>query len=161
MPAFDASNAPKFAQIITEGETINLTGTVSGAEKYHLEFLVVDEQEGRPAPKVLHMDQVEGSSFTVQVPKNYADPVWLIITADLTGDGPSEDDMIGGTTEALTFGADDLELQFTLKAEADFLQKLPWFTKDQAGPPPEGGTPPPGAAPSAGAAPPAEVPATP
>ena len=150
MPAFTPGNAPTFDQLIEGDAFITLNGTVSGAEKYQLEFLVVDETSGRAAPRVIHMGIVDESTFSLRVPQDYADPVWLVITADLTGDGPSEDDMLGGTAEPLTLGTDDLNLTFELTSEPGFLEGLPWYSVDEAGTPPEppggdpGGQAPPG-----------------
>ncbi len=154
MPAFSPGHAPTFDQIIEGDAAITLTGKVSGASKYQLEFLVVDDSSGRAAPRVIHMGIVEEPTFTLKVPRDYADPVWLVITADLTGDGPSEDDMLGGTEEALTFGTSDINLSFTLSNEPGFLERLPWYSKDAAGTPPEppGGDPGGHAAPGAGGA---------
>ena len=143
MPAFTPGNAPTFDQLIEGDAFITLSGTVSGADKYQLEFLVVDDSSGRAAPRVIHMGIVEESTFSLRVPQDYADPIWLVITADLTGDGPSEDDMLGGTAEALTLGSDDISLTFDLTNEPGFLETLPWYSMDEAGTPPEppGGDP--------------------
>ena len=136
MPAFTPGNAPTFDQLIEGDASITINGTVSGAEKYQLEFLVVDESSGRPAPMVIHMSLIESPTFSLKAPSNYAAPVWLVITADLTGDGPTDDDMIGGTTEPLSLTNEDLSLSFTLTADTGYLEALPWFSKDQAGTPP-------------------------
>ena len=147
MPAFTPGNAPTFDQIIEDDNAITLSGTVAGSEKYQLEFLVVDESTGRAAPRVIHMGIIEGGTFSLQVPKDYADPVWLVITSDLTGDGPTEDDLIGGSPEAIAFGTTDLNLSYTLTVDPDFLEGLPWYSKAEEGVPPEqpGGASAPGA----------------
>ena len=98
---------------------------------------MVDESSGRAAPRVIHMGVVDEPTFSLKGPQDYAEPVWLIVTADLTGDGPSEGDMVGGVESALSFGSEDLSVDITLSSDAGFLEQLPWYSKDAAGPPPE------------------------
>ena len=57
------------------------------------------------------------------------EPVWLVITADKSGDEHTPDDLVGGTTEALLFDGTDMSLSYTLKADDAFMQSLPWFSQ--------------------------------
>ena len=120
---------PTFTDIITEGEEITLSVAVDGATNFDVEFVVQKDGDGRVFPKVIHKQTMVSSPFEITAPANYSDPVWLIVTADRTGDGPSSDDLVAGTTEPLQFQEANISLSFTLTADEDFLTKLPWFSQ--------------------------------
>jgi hypothetical protein len=127
------SSAPSFAELIgSDGDSITLNINVSGAETYNMEFIVSQSMSGRVQPKVLHMEKSLEAKASLQVPKDYKDPVWLVISSDLTGDGPSEDDMIGGTEAAIEFGDEDINLDINLTQDAMWMEKLPWYSKADA-----------------------------
>ena len=120
---------PTFSDILGEDQGIKLTLTVSGATTFDFEFVVLREGEGRSFPKVIHKQSMATSPIEVNVPSNYKEPVWLIITADLTGDGPTPDDLVAGTEKELQFGNADFSLDYTLTANEQFLRNLPWFSQ--------------------------------
>jgi hypothetical protein len=94
-----------------------------------MEFLMAQEVDGRMSPRVLHMEKSVTANTSVRAPANYEYPVWLIITSDLTGDGPSDDDLIGGTTEPVTFGTEDLSIDISLQSDDDWMSQVPWYSK--------------------------------
>ena len=120
---------PTFDEIIKDGDTIKLNLTVSGASTFDIEFVVQREGEGRNFPKVIHKQTMTSSPAEITLPANYSEEVWLIITADKTGDGPTPDDLVGGPSAALSFGDSDLSLDYTLTADEAFLKSLPWFSQ--------------------------------
>jgi len=122
--------APQFSDFMGEEQiTINLE--VSGATSFDYEFVVKREGDGRIYPKVVHKQADATSPITLTAPATMDEPVWLIITADKTGDGPTPDDLVGGTTEALLFAGQDMSLSYTLQADDSFMQSLPWFSQAQ------------------------------
>ena len=68
-------------------------------------------------------------STAITAPKNYKDKVWLVVTADVNNDGPGPDDLIGGLTEPMSLGSEDIELSFVLKNDESWMENLPWYTK--------------------------------
>ena len=127
MPTFNTP--PSFGTLIGEGDAITITLNVTGSEKYNMEFVISQEVDGRQSPRVIHMEQSVSASTSVRAPASYDYPVWLIITADVNGDGPSDDDLIGGTTEPMTLGSDDITLDVTLQADDEWMSQVPWYTK--------------------------------
>ena len=124
---------PSFDDFIGE-EQITITLEVIGATTFDYEFVVEREGEGRSYPKVIHKQSNATSPFTVQAPSTMDEPIWLVITADKTGDGPTPDDLVGGTETAITFAGKDLSLSYTLNSDESFMQNLPWFSQVQGGP---------------------------
>ena len=92
------------------------------------------EGDGRIYPKVIHKPADATSPVTVQAPATMDEPVWLVITADKTGDGPTPDDLVGGSESALTFAGTDMSLSYSLQSDDSFMQNLPWFSQAQGGP---------------------------
>jgi len=119
---------PQFTDIIT-GDTVTITLTVNGATSFDFEFVVKRGGDGRVFPKVLHKESNTSSPATITAPATVDEPVWLVITADKTGDGPTPDDLVGGPTEAILIDGSDLSLEYTLSEDSDFLKNLPWFSQ--------------------------------
>jgi hypothetical protein len=119
---------PQFTDIIT-GDTVAITLTVSGATSFEFEFVVKREGDGRIYPKVLHKESGATSPTIITTPATLDEPVWLVITADKTGDGPTPDDLVGGPTEAILIDGSDLSLEYTLSEDSEFLKNLPWFSQ--------------------------------
>ena len=119
---------PKFADFMGD-EQITIELEVSGAAAFDFEFVVKREGDGRIYPKVLHKESDATSPVTITAPATMDEPVWLVITADKTGDGPTPDDLVGGTTEAILFAGTDMSLSYSLKADDAFMQSLPWFSQ--------------------------------
>ena len=90
-------------------------------------------------PKVIHKQSMAASPITIEAPENYQEPLWLIITADLNGDGPTPDDLVAGTATPLELGTKDIELDYTLSSDESFLKNLPWFSQASDGPTFNGG----------------------
>ena len=127
MPTFNTP--PSFGTLIGEGDAITITLNVSGAESYNMEFIIAQEIDGRQSPRVIHMEKSISASTSVRAPASYDYPVWLIVTADINNDGPSDDDLIGGTTEPLTFGTENMTLDINLQADDEWMSQVPWYTK--------------------------------
>ena len=72
---------------------------------FNYEFVVTKSQDGRTQPKVVHMQSNAQTPISVEAPANYSQTVWLVVTADKTGDGPSPDDLVGVTEKPLTLRA--------------------------------------------------------
>ena len=124
---------PAFSDFMsTEQITVNFT--VSGATTFDYEFVVKREGDGRIYPKVVHKQSDATSPVELKAPASMDEPVWLVITADKTGDGPTPDDLVGGTTSAITLAGEDLSLSFELASDEAFLTNLPWFSQAQGGP---------------------------
>lgn len=126
-------NLPQFSDIIKD-ETITITLNINGATSFDFEFVVKREGDGRVYPKVLHKESGATSPITITAPANIDEPVWLVITADKTGDGPTPDDLVGGPTEALSIKGSELSLEYTLTEDSEFLKNLPWFSQATDGP---------------------------
>ena len=94
-----------------------------------MEFVIAQENNGRMAPKVVHIEQSSLPQLTIQAPKNFDSPVWLIVTADVGADGPTKDDLFGGTKEPLQIGNENITLEYTLVNDDSWLESLPWFSK--------------------------------
>lgn len=124
---------PAFTDFMGD-EQITVAFTVSGATTFDYEFVVKREGEGRVYPKVVHKQSDATSPVELKAPATMDEPVWLVITADKTGDGPTPDDLVGGTTSAITLNGEDLSLSFELEADEAFLTNLPWFSQAQGGP---------------------------
>ena len=124
---------PSFADFTT-GETITITLEVTGASSFDLEFIVKREGEGRVYPKVIHKQSNVTSPVQITAPATMKEGIWLVITADATGNGPTPDDLVGGTTEAILLLGKDFTLSYTLSANEQFLQQLPWFSQAVDGP---------------------------
>jgi hypothetical protein len=122
--------APTFADFMGD-EQITIALTVDGAAAFDFEFVVKREGDGRIYPKVIHKQSDATSPVTITAPATMDEPVWLVITADKTGDGPTPDDLVGGTTEALLFAGTDMSLSYSLQADDSFMQSLPWFSQAQ------------------------------
>ena len=131
-------NLPQFSDLI-DGETIAINLVVSGATSFDFEFVVKREGDGRVYPKVLHKESGAASPVTITAPSIIDEPVWLVITADKTGDGPTPDDLVGGPTEALSISGSDLSLEYSLAEDSEFLKNLPWFSQASDGPGLQGG----------------------
>ena len=121
---------PTFADFMGD-EQITIELEVSGAAAFDFEFVVKREGDGRIYPKVIHKQSDATSPVTVTAPATMDEPVWLVITADKTGDGPTPDDLVGGTTEAIVFAGENLSLSYTLQSDDAFMQALPWFSQAQ------------------------------
>ncbi len=126
-------NLPQFSDLI-KGDSITISLNVSGATSFDFEFVVKREGDGRIYPKVLHKESGAVSPVTINAPISVDEPVWLVITADKTGDGPTPDDLVGGSIEALSIDGSDLSLEYTLSEDSDFLKNLPWFSQASDGP---------------------------
>ena len=123
------NNPPSFADVIEANNAIDLNITVNGAETYNMEFIIALENNGRMAPKVVHIEQSSLPKTTVQVPQNFDGPLWLIITADVGADGPTKDDLFGGTKEPIQIKTESIDLEYTLVNDDSWLENLPWFSK--------------------------------
>ena len=121
---------PSFVDFMGD-EQITIELEVSGAASFDFEFVVKREGDGRIYPKVLHKQSNSTSPVTITAPATIDEPVWLVITADNTGDGPTPDDLVGGTTESLLFSGKNMDLSYTLQADDAFMQSLPWFSQAQ------------------------------
>ena len=55
-----------------------------------------------------------------------------MVSSDLTGDGPTDDDLIGGIREPLTLNEESLTIDITLSDDHDWLENLPWYSKGEA-----------------------------
>ena len=119
---------PTFADFMGD-EQITIELEVSGAAAFDFEFVVKREGDGRIYPKVIHKEANVTSPVTITAPATMDEPVWLVITADKSGDGPTPDDLVGGTTEAILFSGTDMSLSYILKADDAFMQSLPWFSQ--------------------------------
>ena len=119
---------PTFADFMGD-EQITIELEVSGAAAFDFEFVVKREGDGRIYPKVIHKEANVTSPVTITAPATMDEPVWLVITADKSGDGPTPDDLVGGTTEAILFSGTDMSLSYNLKADDAFMQSLPWFSQ--------------------------------
>jgi hypothetical protein len=128
--------APTFADFMGD-EQITIELSVSGATAFDFEFVVKREGDGRVYPKVIHKQSDATSPVTITAPATMDEPVWLVITADNTGDGPTPDDLVGGTTEALLFAGSNMSLSYSLEADDAFMQSLPWFSQAQGSDGPE------------------------
>ncbi|MEC7987869.1 MAG: hypothetical protein VX278_22065 [Myxococcota bacterium] len=127
LPIYD--NPPSFAELIEANNSIDINLTINGAESYNMEFVIAQENNGRMAPKVVHIEKSSVPKITIQAPKDFDSPVWLIITADVGADGPTKDDLFGGTKDPLQIGAENLDLEYTLVNDDSWLENLPWFSK--------------------------------
>ena len=94
-----------------------------------MEFVIAQEGSGRLAPKVVHIEKGTQEKIQIQAPSNFPNPVWLIITADVGADGPTKDDLFAGSKEPITFGTEDLTLEFTLVNDDAWMESLPWFSR--------------------------------
>lgn len=121
---------PTFADFMGD-EQITIELEVSGATAFDFEFVVKREGDGRIYPKVIHKQSDATSPVTITAPATMDEPVWLVITADKTGDGPTPDDLVGGTTEAMMFASENMSLSYTLQSDDAFMQALPWFSQAQ------------------------------
>ena len=121
---------PQFSDFMGE-EQITIILAVDGATSFDLEFVVKREGDGRIYPKVLHKQSDVTSPVTITAPATIDEPVWLVITADNTGDGPTPDDLVGGSPDALLFAGEDMNLSYSLEADDSFMQSLPWFSQAQ------------------------------
>ena len=121
---------PSFIDFMGDDQ-ITIELEVLGATSFDFEFVVKREGDGRIYPKVLHKQANATSPVTIAAPSTIEEPVWLVITADNTGDGPTPDDLVGGTTEALLFSGKNMNLSYTLQADDAFMQSLPWFSQAQ------------------------------
>ena len=119
---------PTFADFMKD-EQITIELEVTGAAAFDFEFVVKREGDGRIYPKVIHKQADATSPVTITAPATMDEPVWLVITADKTGDGPTPDDLVGGTTEAILLDGTNLSLSYSLQADDAFMQSLPWFSQ--------------------------------
>ena len=120
---------PAFDQLIEAGNAIELSLTVKGADTYDLEFVIAQEGSGRVAPKVVHKQKSTEETLNIQVPSNFPNPVWLIISADVGADGPTKDDLFAGSKDPITFGSENISLEFTLENDDSWMENLPWFSR--------------------------------
>ena len=56
------------------------------------------------------MEKVTGTRTSIVAPKNYEEEVYVVITYDVNDDGPGNDDLLGGSKGAITFGAEDIKI---------------------------------------------------
>ena len=78
---------------------------------------------------MVHVQQSTTEQVVLQVPKDFPNPVWLIIIADVGSDGPTKDDLFAGSKEPMTFGSEDMTLDYTLENDDTWMESLPWFSR--------------------------------
>jgi hypothetical protein len=167
-----------FTSLIKDGKKVKITGTLEGAQAARVEFVAVEVQGDKKFPQVIDTLQTGDGTFTVDAPAEYEKELWVTAFADLTGNGPTPDDLAGAATSAVKLAGKDVSVTVKLSTSPDWMKALPWSAGDDPGgqPPnpegrkptdggpgapageaPAGGPPPGGAAPAGGApgAPPA------
>ena len=104
--------------------TITISGTVAGADKGQVDFLVIEEEDGVKRPRVLHVAQLEAGAFEVTAPATWEDPIYVSTLVDETGDGPDPTDPEGGLEAPITLAGTDLTLELTLEHVPTWLEAL-------------------------------------
>ena len=113
---------PQFSQLIEANNSITLTLNVKGADNYNMEFVIAQEGSGRVAPKMVHVQKSTTEQVVLQVPKDFPNPVWIILIADVGSDGPTKDDLFAGSKEPLRFGSEDMTLDYTLENDDTWME---------------------------------------
>jgi hypothetical protein len=132
-PTIDPDNPPSFADLIENDEAITLTISITNAEAFTVEFLYVKEEGDTKQPTLIHRESTNASPLTIKAPKNYANQVWLEIREG-AGGPPNENSLSAGSKDALTFGEEDMALEFELVKGEEYKENWDWFSKE---PPPE------------------------
>ena len=120
---------PSFSQLIENDQSVTINLSVSGSDSYNVEFVIAQEASGRLAPKVVHIDKGTSGSMQIKAPRNFPNPVWLIITADIGNDGPTQNDLFAGSKDPITIGSEDISLEYTLVNDDSWMETLPWFSR--------------------------------
>ncbi len=162
-----------FASLIGSGKTVTLSGTVKGQTAAQVDFTHLVERYGKQLPEVIDTVKVTDGTFSVSVPATYDKGIYVSAVVDKKGDGPSDDDLSGGSAKPIKLAGKDEKIEITVGSGDAWMKDLPWYDpsapavgpKDAggslgvgpSGPPPEGGGTPPavpeGAPPVGGAAP--------
>lgn len=124
-PAPASSVVPGFASLITDGKSITLSGTLKGAKKAQIDFVMVNDQGGVMSPSVVEIAQTTDGTFSVKAPASLSKPLYVIVNVDKAGDGPSPGDAIA-FTEVSKIEGKDITLSIDATGTTGIESKLPW-----------------------------------
>jgi hypothetical protein len=70
-----------FGRFIKEGDpTITITGNVSGASEYRVEFTaLVPDASGQERPLAVHVQRFEGGTVSVKAPATFEHPLYVVV----------------------------------------------------------------------------------
>lgn len=149
------------ASLATDGKTITLSGTVTGAKEAQIDFVRLADKMGEKAPEVLEVVRTADGTFSVKAPATFATPIYVVVNVDKNGDGIGPGDTVG-FTEVTKIEGKDIALTLDVSAGVSVEATLPWSIKKMVAPKDGSGDPkdvpalPPGSpvsAPPVGAAP--------
>lgn len=150
-PGGDGAPPGDLSAIIT-GEKIKLSGKVEGAQAAYISVLAPGATP-QDMPTFLAMFSVTDGKFAIDLPHTYDKPLYLTAVSDLTGDGPSDDDL-SGVSDPIKPAGKDLSITVKLSTDRRWSARMPWQAPSEPSPA-VGSTPtdgPPASAPRVGAA---------
>ncbi len=143
----DGANAPEGERVepatdlssIITGKTIKLTGKIEGADTVQISVLAPGPTP-QDMPAFLAMLSVTDGKFKLELPETYDKALYFTAVSDVTGDGPSDDDL-SGVSDPVKPAGKDLAITIKLSKDKSWTKKMPWQAPDQAD---MGAAPPPG-----------------
>ena len=121
------------ASLATDGKTITLSGTITGAKEAQVDFVRLIDKKGDKAPEVLEVVRTADGTFSVKAPATLATPIYVVVNVDKKGDGIGPGDTIG-FTEVSKIEGKDIALSLDVSAGVSVEAKLPWSVKTMVAP---------------------------
>ena len=144
----DTAGIPTFTALIDSGvQTITVKGSVPGVNKGQVDVQIAHKINDWTVPRIVHQGKVVNGSFSFKAPKEFTQPVYLVVVNDQNGNGPDPSDKMVYYPDTVTLGVSDVSLEFSASAEPAWVkevfsqlpdpEKAPSLIKD--GEPPEAG----------------------
>jgi hypothetical protein len=114
----DTAGIPTFSALIDSGvQTLKVSGKVPGVNKGQVDVQIAHKINDWTVPRIVHQSKVVNGSFSFDAPKEFTEPVYLVVVNDKNGNGPDPSDEMIYYPETVTLGVDDVNLEFSATGE--------------------------------------------
>ena len=124
-PVTDTAGIPTFSALIDSGvQTITVSGSVPGVNKGQVDVQIAHKVNDWTVPRIVHQGKVVNGSFSFKAPKEFTQPVYLVVMNDQNGNGPDPSDEMLYYPETVTLGVDNVTLRFTATGEPGWVKEV-------------------------------------
>jgi hypothetical protein len=121
----DTAGIPTFSALIDSGvQTITVKGSVPGVNKGQVDVQIAHKINDWTVPRIVHQGKVVNGSFSFQAPKEFTQPVYLVVVNDQNGNGPDPSDKMVYYPDTVTLGVSDVSLEFSATAEPAWVKEV-------------------------------------